>query len=101
MGSAAAPGGAGEALVGQTSSSGVRLSDSSSPRAWRCASPSASRCTSHPCFSACVIKHRQFARALAIACNLACFSLPFLTLRCPLFSYTRESVACVCAATTA
>ncbi|KAA1005603.1 hypothetical protein FVF58_28900 [Paraburkholderia panacisoli] len=30
MGSAAAPGNAGEALVGQTSSSGVRLSDSSS-----------------------------------------------------------------------
>ncbi|TCF98006.1 hypothetical protein BZM26_27855 [Paraburkholderia strydomiana] len=28
VGSAAAPGGAGEALVGQTSSSGVRLSDS-------------------------------------------------------------------------
>ncbi|MFP3560250.1 hypothetical protein SB861_58165, partial [Paraburkholderia sp. SIMBA_049] len=83
----AAPGGAGEALVGQTSSSGVRLSDhrhafsaNVSRRGASCtplAAPPLARSLGH-----------SLARLLAFACNCKHPGAPFLTHRFALFSYT-------------
>ncbi|NKJ45313.1 hypothetical protein CIC12_00845 [Burkholderia sp. SG-MS1] len=83
MGSAAAPGDAGEALVGQTSSSGVRLSDSSSCF-FRHAPVAAATTRGNGNHGS-----RPLARPFAFACNSPPSSEPFLTHRRALFSYTR------------
>ncbi|TFE44400.1 hypothetical protein E2553_04755 [Paraburkholderia dipogonis] len=92
MGSAAAPGGAGEALVGQTSSSGVRLSDFMFNDAYAFSAKLSQR-MHHACRSLASLLAapigRMPASPLAFACNSVPFARPFLTHRSALFSYTR------------